>query len=74
MKKGSPLAIDLLKKMLTFDPSKRSTVQEALDHPYFEEFREPGEEIARPPVDELEFEFDEYNLTTQQLKGNFPLT
>lgn len=36
MKKGSPLAIDLLKTMLTFDPSKRSTVQEALDHPYFE--------------------------------------
>ena len=36
MKKGSPLAIDLLKKMLAFDPSKRSSVQEALDHPYFE--------------------------------------
>lgn len=27
IKKGSPLAIDLLKKMLNFDPSKRISVQ-----------------------------------------------
>ena len=27
-------AIDLMKKMLTFDPLKRITVQEALEHPY----------------------------------------
>lgn len=41
MKMASPQAIDLLKKMLNFDPSKRITVAQALEHPYFEEFREP---------------------------------
>ncbi|KAE8776443.1 Mitogen-activated protein kinase 4 [Hordeum vulgare] len=29
-----PLAIDLLEKMLVFDPSKRISVTEALEHPY----------------------------------------
>lgn len=33
--KGSnPDAIDLIKRMLTFDPSKRITIDEALEHPY----------------------------------------
>jgi serine/threonine protein kinase len=27
-------AIDLIKKMLAFDPMKRITVDEALEHPY----------------------------------------
>ncbi|XP_076900667.1 mitogen-activated protein kinase 3-like [Bidens hawaiensis] len=31
-----PLAIDLVEKMLTFDPAKRITVEEALAHPYLE--------------------------------------
>ena len=34
----TPLAIDLLKKMLVYDHSKRITVKEALDHPYFKEY------------------------------------
>ena len=29
-----PLAVDLLKKMLAFDPRQRLTVQQALEHPY----------------------------------------
>ena len=33
-KGANPDAIDLLKKMLTFDPLKRITIDEALDHPY----------------------------------------
>jgi mitogen-activated protein kinase 1/3 len=27
-------AIDLIRKMLTFDPIKRITIDEALEHPY----------------------------------------
>lgn len=30
----NPLAIDLLKKMLVYDPDDRITVQQALEHPY----------------------------------------
>merc|ERR1719166_165266 len=33
-----PLALDLLQKMLTFDPQKRITAQAALAHPYFSDY------------------------------------
>lgn len=59
--------------MLTFDPDQRISIDDALRHPYLSEFREPAEEITRMPIDIMEFEFDEHNLTTQQLKGKKPL-
>lgn len=34
---ASPLAIDLLEKMLVFDPTKRISIDDALRHPYFED-------------------------------------
>lgn len=37
-------AIDLLSKMLVFDPDKRITAAEALKHPYFEEFHNDDDE------------------------------
>ncbi|GAB2215804.1 hypothetical protein Droror1_Dr00020207 [Drosera rotundifolia] len=42
-----PLVIDLLKKMLTFDPSKRIMTKEALNHPYFLGLNEP---VLFPPA------------------------
>ena len=41
---ANPLAIDLLEKMLTFDPLKRITVEEALAHPYLESMFEEDED------------------------------
>ena len=38
-------AIDLLKKLLTFDPSKRITVEEALNHPYLQALHCPEDEV-----------------------------
>lgn len=38
---AEPLAIDLLEKMLVFDPRKRISVAEALKHPYMAGFYEP---------------------------------
>jgi cyclin-dependent kinase len=32
--------IDLLQKMVELEPSKRISAKEALDHPYFEDYRE----------------------------------
>lgn len=34
------LAIDLLSKMLIYDPAKRITAKEALQHPYFDSMRQ----------------------------------
>lgn len=49
--------LDLLRKLLTFNPSHRYTVEEALEHPYLRDFHDPQEEISfkgaiRIPVDE----------------------
>ncbi|KAK6164213.1 hypothetical protein DH2020_001077 [Rehmannia glutinosa] len=40
--KADPLAIDLLRKLLVFDPSKRITATEALCHPYISSLYDPS--------------------------------
>lgn len=40
--------LDLLKRLLTMDPEKRITVDEALAHPYLSEFADPDYEITGP--------------------------
>jgi mitogen-activated protein kinase 1/3/mitogen-activated protein kinase 6 len=67
-------AIDLLKKLLTFDPDKRINVTDALAHPYLKDLHLEDDEPTREPVDYLDFEFEDHNLTTQQLKGTLYLT
>jgi serine/threonine protein kinase len=41
---ANPLALDLLNKMLQFDPTRRITVEEALSHPYLESLHDDGDE------------------------------
>lgn len=36
--------------MLTFNPNKRITVEEALAHPYLEQYYDPTDEVGRPPA------------------------
>ena len=49
-------AIDLLSKLLVFDPRKRLSVRQALEHPYFQELHDPADEpICRRTFD---FEFE----------------
>ncbi|MCQ2821482.1 MAG: mitogen-activated protein kinase [archaeon] len=68
---GSPAdSIDLLEKMLIFNPSRRIKVDEALEHPFFEEIRDPKKEVEAEF--NLEFEFEgEVNLTMEKLRGYF---
>jgi len=52
------LALDLLEKLLVFNPVKRITVEEALKHPYLEQYHDPEDEPTVPPIPEDFFEFD----------------
>jgi mitogen-activated protein kinase 1/3 len=62
---ANPLAIDLLGKLLTFDPLKRITVEEALAHPYLADFHDPEEE----PVCEEKFLFSlDNSVETSEIK------
>lgn len=49
---ANPLAIDLLQKMLVFDPSNRIGVTEALQHPYMASLYDPNSDPpAEVPID-----------------------
>lgn len=53
--------------MLRFDPDKRITVEEALEHPYLAQLHDPSDE----PICEEPFHFiwDDVPLTKEMLKG-----
>ncbi|GJX53029.1 mitogen-activated protein kinase 3 [Tanacetum coccineum] len=61
-----PLAIDLVDKMLTMDPTKRITVEDALDHPYLARLHDVADEpiYAEP----FSFQFEQQVLGEEQIK------
>jgi serine/threonine protein kinase len=69
--KTNDLALDLLEKLLAFNPAKRITVEEALRHPYLEPYHDPDDEPTADPIPEEFFDFDKNkdNLSKEQLKS-----
>ena len=64
---ANPIALDLLEKMLTFNPKKRYTVDQCLSHPYFEGLHDPEQEpIATSSFD---WSFDAVELTKENLQS-----
>jgi len=61
-------AIDLVKKMLMFDPTKRITIEEALAHPYMKKLHVPDDEPSGKPVSRFDFDFELYSLKTPEYK------
>lgn len=53
---ANELLLDLLEKMLVFDPRKRITVEEALEHPYMESLHDERDEPLCATV--FNFQFD----------------
>ncbi|PON62378.1 Serine/threonine protein kinase [Parasponia andersonii] len=62
----SPEAIDLAEKMLVFDPCKRITVDEALNHPYLSSLHEINEEPTCPSP--FVFDFEQISLNEEDVK------
>lgn len=44
------LALDLVSKMLQFNPKKRITIEEILQHPYLRDFHNPANEPVSAPI------------------------
>lgn len=65
---GSPEeALELLGRLLKFNPNDRLTLNEAMEHQFFEEVRDKSKEIEADFSLEFEFEKDE-NLTMEKLR------
>jgi Serine/threonine protein kinase len=65
--KANPVALDLLGKMLVFNPDKRYTVEQCLAHPYFEGLHNPEEEpVCEQPFD---WSFDNFEPTRELLQS-----
>ncbi|CAK9439863.1 uncharacterized protein LODBEIA_P39630 [Lodderomyces beijingensis] len=66
----NPLAIDLLEKLLIFNPAKRITVEDALQHPYLKLYHDPNDEPVSAKIPEDFFDFDKRKdeLTVEELK------
>jgi serine/threonine protein kinase len=61
-------ALDLLRKLLIFDPTKRFKVEDALKHPYLGDLYCPEDEPVAQPLSEYEFEFERLDLNKEQIK------
>ncbi|KAK6462794.1 serine/threonine protein kinase [Scheffersomyces coipomensis] len=54
----SPAGIDLLERLLVFDPSKRITAETALTHPFLKNYSDPTDEPVTTPIEFEQFAFD----------------
>ncbi|VFQ91458.1 unnamed protein product [Cuscuta campestris] len=61
-----PLAIDLAEQMLVFDPAKRITVEDAMNHPFLSSLHKINEEPTCPSP--FVFDFEQATLDEEDIK------
>lgn len=66
--KADPNALNILKRLLAFDPSDRPTAEQALADPYFAGLHNKAREPAAQPVSKLAFEFERRKLSTEEVR------
>jgi hypothetical protein len=55
--------------MLEFNPYKRITVEEALEHPYLSSLHLPEDEPVSDPVSKFDFQFEDFeNVSNEKMK------
>jgi len=64
-KGASPLAIDLLEKMLELDADQRINAEEALAHSYLAQYADPSDEPTSPAYDQS---FEDMDLSVEEWK------
>lgn len=69
--KADPLAVDVLSRMLCFDPDQRMSALDALNHAYFSEYRHLGLGTKATPLPQSEFGFEGTTLTPDQMREEF---
>ncbi|GAA6010734.1 hypothetical protein JCM11491_002921 [Sporobolomyces phaffii] len=67
---ASSAAVDFLAKTMTFDPTKRLTVEQCLEHPYVSAYHDPDDEPTAPPLPPsfFDFDFQKEAISRDQLK------
>jgi mitogen-activated protein kinase 1/3 len=61
---ADPRALDLVDKLLAFNPNNRITVEDALAHPYLEQYYDPNDEPVCLEPFTFEMEFDDLPKVT----------
>jgi mitogen-activated protein kinase 1/3 len=62
-----PKALDLLRKMLVFDPKKRITAEEALNHPFLQEVHAHWHKMEKIPKFDFSFEKVHHDCTRDRI-------
>ncbi|XP_019240165.1 PREDICTED: mitogen-activated protein kinase 19-like isoform X2 [Nicotiana attenuata] len=65
---ADPLVLQLLQRLLAFDPTDRPTAEEALSDPYFKGLAKIEREPSCRPISNLEFEFEKRRVTKEDIK------
>lgn len=66
---ASPEGVDLINRMLQFNPYFRITIEDALNHPFFTKVKKPHKEILSDVKISLEFETE--HLDREKLRELF---
>ncbi|CAL0323933.1 unnamed protein product [Lupinus luteus] len=65
---ADPSALNLLQRLIAFDPKDRPTAEEALADPYFHGLSNVDREPSTQPISKLEFEFEKRKLTKDDVR------
>ncbi|XP_019430475.1 PREDICTED: mitogen-activated protein kinase 9-like isoform X1 [Lupinus angustifolius] len=65
---ADPMALNLLQRLIAFDPKDRPTAEEALSDPYFHGLSNVDREPSTQPISKLEFEFEKRKLTKDDVR------